>query len=161
MTKEKLTKWLLNKFNSCYPVKHDDFPDSIFWVYNDNYIRKCKLYKLNDQEIKLPTQVKGSCLFEQDTRTTDLWCDYGNIWSFFEKNYTDNYNEIQLIIKDILSNSTKLNVYIPRFQNTCWNKLLSNSTKLNVYMPYKRKHNRIGLLENSTKINVYNKLKTI
>ena len=113
MNKEELSKWFIDKFNSCYPVIHDDYPDSIFWLYDEKYLRKMKLCKLNNQKISLPNKVYGVCLFEQDIKTKYLWCDYNEIWSFFKTNYKDNYDDIQLLIKDILSDYTKLNVYTP------------------------------------------------
>jgi len=33
MTKEELSKWFWNKFNSCYPVIHENFTKSIFMYY--------------------------------------------------------------------------------------------------------------------------------
>ena len=113
MNKEELSKWFIDKFNSCYPVIHDDYPDSIFWLYDEKYLRKMKLCKLNNQKISQPKKVIGICLFEQDIINKYLWSDYNEIWSFFKTNYKDNYDDIQLLIKDILSDYTKLNVYTP------------------------------------------------
>ena len=113
MKKEELSEWFYDKFNSCYPVVHDDYPDSIFWFYDERYVRKIKLCKLNNQKISLINKVNGICLFEQDFKNKHLWCNYDEIWSFFKQNYKDNYNEIQSIIKEILSDTTKLNVYTP------------------------------------------------
>jgi len=135
MKKEELSEWFCNKFNSCYPVTRVDYPNRIFWIHNEQLIRKLKLCKLNNQEITLPNNVKGKCLFSQDIKNKYLWCDYKEIWSFFEKNYIDNYNEIQSIIKNILSDNTKLSVYTPANTiGSVFNKL-SDNTKLSVYTP--------------------------
>ena len=133
MTKYELTKWFWNKFNSCYPVKHDDLPDRIFWVYDEKFIRKLKLCKLTNQEITLPNKVQGKCLFDQDLKTEYLWCDNEEIWSFFKQNYKDNYYDIQSLIKDILSDTTKLYVYTPGYKTHCQCKYLSDTTKLKIY----------------------------
>jgi len=42
----KLTKWFWNKFNSCYPVKQQDYPDSIFFVYDKHFIKQKKLCRI-------------------------------------------------------------------------------------------------------------------
>ena len=132
MTKEELTNWFWNKFNLCYPVTHDDFPNSVFWFYDQNYIRKIKLCKLNNQEITLHNKVTGTCLFEQDLKNQYLWCDNDNIWSFFEQNYNTNYDDIQSIITDILSDTTKLNVYTPSNFTSNGYTPLSDTTKLTI-----------------------------
>ena len=37
MTNEELKKWFWNKFNSCYYVKHKDFPKKLYMVYDKNF----------------------------------------------------------------------------------------------------------------------------
>ena len=113
MTKEEISNWFINKLTSCYPVKHYDYPDSILWFYDENFIRKIKLCKLNNQYISLPNKVSGICLFEQNIKNKVLSCDYNEIWCFFKTNYINNYSDIQSLIKDLLSDTTKLNVYTP------------------------------------------------
>ena len=135
MNKEELTVWFWNKFKSCYPVKHDDYPDSIFWFYDEKFIRKIKLCKLNNQEITLPNKVSGKCLFDQDLKNKHLWCDNKEIWSFLIQNYRDNYDDIQSLIKNILSDVTKLNVYTPIVLVLSNSLKLSDTTKINVYTP--------------------------
>jgi len=155
MTKEELTIWFCNKFNSCYPVTHDNYPESIFWFYEQNYIRKIKLCKLNNQEITIPDKVKGICLFEQDLKNQYLWCDYMDIWSFFEQNYNTNYDDIQSLITYILSDTTKLNVYAPKPYSGFYTQELSDTTKLNVYAPEPSTSLFSGRLSDTTKLNVY------
>ena len=38
----KNIEWFWDKFNSCYLVKHDDYPQCIFMFYDPQYIRKLK-----------------------------------------------------------------------------------------------------------------------
>lgn len=154
MTKEEITKWFIDKFNSCYPVKHDDLPYSIFYYYDEKYIRKLKLCKLNNKYFTSPTEVKGYCLFEQDAATEDLWCDYLEIWAFFKKNYINNYDEIQSLITEILSDDNKLNVYTPDPAHTNINDKLSNKSKLNVYLPKLKKAHFHTEISNKSKLSI-------
>ena len=155
MTKEELSNWFWCKLFSCYPVKHDDYPNSIFWFYDEKIVRYIKLCKLNNQKIKLPNKVKGVCLFEQNINAKHLWCDYDEIWSFFEKNYMNEYNNIQLFIKEILSDDTKLNDHIPLVKLYPTNKSLPDGTKLDVYTPSDLHDFTLYLLSDDTKLNVY------
>ena len=155
MSKEELATWFINKLTSCYPVIHDNYSNRIFWFYDEKYVRKLKLCKLNNQEISLPNKVYGVCLFEQNIKTMNLWCDYDNIWSFFESNYINKYNDIQLLINDILSDYTKLNVYTPVRRSDRNITTLSDYTKLNVYTPGPGDPNFSASLSDYTKLNVY------
>ena len=80
MTKEELTIWFCNKFNSCYPVVHDNYLNKIFWIYDKQYARNLKLCKLNNQKFVLPNKIKGDCLFDQDILNNYLYCEYQEIW---------------------------------------------------------------------------------
>ena len=66
MTKEELSKWFLNKFNSCYPVIHKDYPEIIFMFYDEQFLRQKKLSRVLDEELIYPSTVKGKCLFKLD-----------------------------------------------------------------------------------------------
>ena len=155
MNKEELSEWFIDKFNSCYPVKHDDLPYRIFWYYDEKFIRKIKLCEINNQEITLPDKVKGTCLFEQDLKNKYLWCDNEEIWIFFRNNYIDNYDYIQSLIKAILSYTTKLNVYTPYSIYMKTGAELSDTTKLKVYTPLSWKFCDESRLSYTTKLNVY------
>ena len=161
MTKEELSIWFWSKFNSCYPVVHDDYPDMLYMVYDEQYIRKIKLCKINNKEITLPNKIIGTCLFQQDLKSEYLWCDYQEIWSFFEQNYKDNYDDIQSLIIEILSYITKLNVYTPSLGIHPIVNILSDITKLNVYTPYRHNHQASWNLSDTTKLNVYTPAPTI
>ena len=105
MSEEELKKWFCDKFNNCYPTKHSKYLDSVYWIYDEQYIRRLKLCKINNQEITAPDKIKGVCLFEQTKKFEYLWCDYDYIWSFFEKNYINDYDKIQLFITNIIKDS--------------------------------------------------------
>jgi len=151
MNKEELTNWFIDKLNSCYPVTYDDCPEHIFWFYDEKYNRKLKLYKLNNQEITSPNKVQGKCWFDQDLNSKYLWCDYIEIWTFFENNYIDNYNNIQTLIKHILYDTIKLNVYEVY---SCSDFSLYDTTKLNVYTPICYFRRMSMLLSDTTKLNI-------
>ena len=115
MTKEELSKWFWNKYNSCYPVVHEDYPESIFMIYDEQFIRQKKLARVLNEEISYPIEIKGTWLFEQDYKNGWFWCDQDEIWSFFENNYSANYTDIQSFIKSLLEEHNKLSVFTPTF----------------------------------------------
>ena len=85
MTKEELSKWFWDKFNSCYPVKHEDYPESIFMFYDEQFFRQKKLARVLNEDLVYPSKVTGKCLFRLDYKNNFLWCNYDEIWSFFYK----------------------------------------------------------------------------
>lgn len=103
MTKEQLKQWFWNKFQSCYCVKHDNFPDHIFMVYDKQFLRKIVINSILYKPIEYPKKVKGFCLFHLDYKNNRIWCDYDEIWTFLNKNYSYDHRKIQSIIKGWLS----------------------------------------------------------
>ena len=168
MTNDELSKWFWNKLNSCYPVIHKDYPNSIYYFYDEKFIRKIKLCKINNTIVTLPDKVTGICLFEQDNKYKDLLCDYTEIWSFLGNNYTKNYDDIQTLISNILNDNIYLDKYKP---STCtmWNmnlfepnklkiysaKVASSVSLLNAYLPIEEHFKYTGRLKDITKLSVY------
>jgi len=113
MSKEEISKWFWNKFNSCYPVVHEDYPESIFMIYDEQFLRQKKLARVLDKELSYPTEVKGICLFHQDYKNGWFECSYDEIWSFFKRNYSSNYTDIQTLIKNLLVEHDKLQALTP------------------------------------------------
>lgn len=150
MTKDELKTWFYEKLFSCYPVKNDEYPNSIFWYYDDKFIRKYKISKVGNKEIKLPKKVNGICLFETDIENKFLYCDYSEIWTFIGYNYniTYDYLSIQYIITDFLSDFSTMTLEYVKY--SCLNILNDNLMK--IYTP---KANTMFL----TKTNIYNNLK--
>ena len=103
MNKEELSNWLVNKFKSCYLIVHNAYPDSIFWCYDENFVRKIKLCKLNNKDIYLPTKFNCTCLCQLNLQKKYLWCDYIEIWKFFENNYTTDFGKIKLPLTEIIN----------------------------------------------------------
>ena len=110
MNKDELKKWFWNKFNSCYPVIHEDYQKSIFMYYDPKFVRQLKLCRLTGEKIIYPSKVEGICLFEQDYKNGWFNIDYNEITSFFYNNYSTNYNEIRELINGWLKESDKLSV---------------------------------------------------
>ena len=113
MTKEEIQIWFRNKFNSCYGVLHEDFPESIFMYYDPQFIRQKKLSRIVGEEIEYPIKPTGICLFEQDYKNGYLWMNYGEITSFFYKNYSPDWLEVKELISDMLKEYSKLQVLTP------------------------------------------------
>lgn len=136
MNKEEITEWFWNKFDSCYPVKCDDYPNRIFWLHDEKVIRKIKLLKLNNEKIDFEVKFKYNCLFEQNIEFNYFYNDYIEIWSFLEDNYINNYRSVQSIIKDIISDDYNLKPYTPFIKKgICKNILYDKRIKLNVCTP--------------------------
>ncbi len=153
MNKEELKKWFWNKFNSCYKVKHSDYPESIYYFYDEQFIRQKKLSRIvGGQELEYPSEVKGICLFEQDSKNGCLYCKYNEIWSFFETNFSPNYSEIQSFIKNLLEEHDKLSVSIPDTLTSVNGCDLEEHDKLSVSIPYN------GLIYFSVNLEEHDKL---
>lgn len=113
MTEQELKGYFFDKVYGCYPVKHDEHPDSIFWFYDELFVRKIKICKIIGREITLPNKITGKCLFEQDKKNRILWCNYNEIWYVFYNEYSNNYDDIQILIKSWLEEEAKFNAYTP------------------------------------------------
>ena len=135
MSEEELKNWFWDKYNSCYPAKHDDYPDSIYMIYDINFIRTKKLANILNKEVEYPTEVKGVCLFRQDFKNEFLWCDYSEIWSFFKNNYSSNSQEIRELIKGWLEEHNKLKVLTPTNKDKGIFIMFEEHNKLKVLTP--------------------------
>ena len=114
MTEEKLKIWFWDKFNSCYPVEHKGFQNSIFMYYDPNFIRSKKLANILNKDVEYPTEIKRVCLFRQDFDSESLLCDYNRVWMFFLSNFSRNDQEIRDLIKGWLEEHDKLKILRPR-----------------------------------------------
>jgi len=154
MNKEELIDWFWNKYNSCYPVTHPDYPQSIFLYYDKQFARKLKLCKLTGASIKLPSKVPGVCLFEQEWKYKDFYYNYDEIYQFLYKNYNTNYKKINDFVKDMLNDASKLQVLTPLKQN-CHNYLkLNDASKLQVLTPIILTLTKEKLLNDASKLQV-------
>ena len=161
MNKEELKNWFWNKFNSCYKVKHRDYPKNTYYFYDEQFVRQKKLSRIvGGQELEYPSVVKGTCLFCQELKNGYLYCDYDKIWSFFEDNISPKYGDIQSFIKELLEEHDKLSVSIP---NWCWTFhgiSLEEHDKLSVSIPVGIREFATLSLEEHDKLSVYIPTKT-
>ncbi len=107
MNKDELIEWFWEKFNSCYLVKHDYYPERIFMFYDSQIIRQLKLAKISGEKIN-KTDITGICLFEQDWKNKKFYFDFNEIWVHLYYNYSTNSIEIKHFISDRLKGHSKL-----------------------------------------------------
>jgi len=140
MTREELTKWFCDKFNSCYQaVLVDDNGSRLFWFYDKNFIRKKKLCKIENIELHNNNEVKGVCLFDIYVHNRYIYCDSEIIWGFFGQNYSKNYIAIQSLINEIIEkNIPQLRNYVPQcsrpatvLSKECYHKLITYNSIYN------------------------------
>ena len=100
INEQELKKFFWSKFNNCYCVLHEDYPKSIFMIYNPNIVRCIKLKKISDKKYtnKYKYIKNNICLFEQDYKNGDFNMDYDEIMQFFHKNYSDDWFDIRTLI---------------------------------------------------------------
>jgi hypothetical protein len=132
MTENELKNWFLNMFYSCYHVKHDDYPDRIYFFYDKLYLRKCVLLNILGKEIEPPKEVRGDCLFILDSQTNYLWCDYDNIWSIIQNNNCPYLINVQALIKIWMFEDDNLNTLIPGPDYVIINPDILEYQKLNI-----------------------------
>jgi len=133
MTKEELSDFILETLKKCYKVKHEDYPSIIFWIYDEQFIRKIKLGKINNQDIKITNEINGTCIFQQDFKKLKFRCN-DDIWTFLFRYYSDDYYDNQKFMKDILKNITNLNMYLPTMNSSTANISLKNYKKISLYL---------------------------
>lgn len=150
MKVEELRSWFFNRLYNCYPVRHADYPDNIFWFYDEKFIRKSKMYKLSNIDIILPNIISGKCLFEQCTIEKILWCDYSEFWEIFYKNYFSDYNNVQNLILNWLCNSYNSNSF--SFLNAEHKDFMKD---LNLYIPYQYFNVKKNILSDKYKLSLY------
>ena len=83
----------LDNFKDLEIVKSEKYPNSIFY-------RKT-----------------GKVVMEQNKQTKRFWFDYDEIWSFFEKVFGMEYQEIQELLTKWLEETFNLEGYTPRHYN--------------------------------------------
>jgi len=171
MDKVELNIWFRNKFNNCYYVIHDDYPENIFMYYDPQFIRQKKMSRILGEDIEYPEKVTGICLFEQDYKNGYLNMDYDKISSFFYENYSTNWSIHGWLVEDtklkvltpgtgtkILSNKlvedTKLKVLTPELNKSLTSSSLKEDTKLKVLTPMMTRTQRYMWLKEDTKLKV-------
>ena len=93
---KRLDKFLLDESDQ---ITHPDYPHSIFFKRKDD----------------------GKIIAEIDKKNEYFWLSYNVIWSFFERHFNLEYEEIQEIVRDWLDETFKLRGY-----TTTWSKFAEN-----------------------------------
>ena len=130
-------KFLIDNFNKCIPMTHDDYPD-ILHVYDKKILRQRKLNRvLNENtEIKLnPSKDSSIILFRQDYKNNYFWVNYDKIWSLLESKYGLNYKEIKELIKDTLLEPDKMKALTPLANHLSLPKCLLEPDKMKALTP--------------------------
>jgi len=113
MSKEESSEFFWNIFNCCYPVKSDEFPNCILWIYDEKFNRKLKLCIINNQGISIPKNMNtGSLLFVQNINKKNLYINNNEIWNFFDNNLRIEDKNVKLMIYEILDNRNNDDIFI-------------------------------------------------
>ena len=106
----KAEQFLIEQWNKCILMVHDDYPENIVMVYDKQHERKLKLNSLNNtnENITFNKTNESIVLFYQDYKNGFFDVSYNEIWSVLEKKYRLNYQEIKDLIKTILLEDNKL-----------------------------------------------------
>ena len=139
MNKQEITKWFKNKFDNCYWVTNENYPDSIFMYYDEQFIRQKKLSRVLGEEIEYPEKPSGKLLFEQDYKNEYFWINYDEITSFFYSNYSNSWLDVREIISDRLKEASKMKVLTPLIYADVFEPELKEDSKTKVLTPYQGK----------------------
>ena len=101
-----VVKWLNKHFGNLTPKKHRDYPNSVFYVDDNNQV-----------------------LMEYDKENEDVYIHYEYIWLKIESLFHLNYGDIQSIMKVWVEEDYKLEGVTPKKENIShevWWKRLTN-----------------------------------
>lgn len=112
MKESELKNFFFEKLLNCYSIVYDMYPDAnVVYYYDEKFARKCKLSKINKTEIFQPIEKNYRCLFDQDLESEILFCDYDEIWTYFQKNYIYDHYKIKNLIEKWLNDDTTIKEY--------------------------------------------------
>ena len=114
MTDDEIKTLLFDIITSCYQSENVIYHNIIFYIYDEKFIRKVKVNKLNNNKIKmkLPNKVNGECIFYViNNIPAYIHINYDYIFKYlFNNRYNniiDNYGIIENYkekISEIISN---------------------------------------------------------
>ena len=112
MNKEELKIWFYKQLNNCYKFETSEYEDSIFYMYDNRYIRYkkiCKIKQIKEGEFKPEKIIKENILFEIDRKNKVFYCNDDKIWSiFYDYTMNLNYSEVQSFIKELLTHAENM-----------------------------------------------------
>ena len=144
-------QFLIEKWNSCIWMNHEDHPGNIVMIYDKHFIRQKKLNSLFDEEeIVFNKTTDSKILFYQDYKNGYLDVSYNEIWSILESKYSLKYDDIQLLIKEVLLEDNKLKQLTPINNHLQTSFTLLEDNKLKQLTPNLNQcRNRAMLLEDN------------
>ena len=112
---EDIKKFIITMFNQCVLMKHEDYPESIFHVYDKSFIREKKIRRVinNYDNINYKLTKETKILFEQDYKNKVFYVRYSDIWLVLQNKYNMKYENIQKFIKNILLDINKMKPLSP------------------------------------------------
>ncbi|MCK9445731.1 hypothetical protein M0Q50_02435 [bacterium] len=125
-------EFLIQQWNKCIWMVHEDYPGNIVMVYDKHHERKMKLNSLNDSkdEINFIKTNESRVLFYQDYKNGYLDVNYNKISSVLLSKYNINYNEIKVLIKNTLLEDNKLKQLITTIHKNSTLGILLEDNKL-------------------------------
>jgi hypothetical protein len=136
MTEDELKIWFWDLYNSCYPAKHKDYPDSIFMVYDINFIRAKKLGNILGKEVEYPTEIKGECLFEIEYNNKYFWYSYSKIYCEILKKHGSNFYDTRKLVNKWVREHKLSNKYNAVESNFMVIGLMDEKDILDNFKPY-------------------------
>ena len=106
----KAEQFLIEQWNKCILMVHDDYPENIVMVYDKQHERKLKLNSLNNtnENITFNKTNESVVLFYQDYKNGFFNVSYNEIWLVLLEKYRIKHNKIKGLIKNTLLEDNKL-----------------------------------------------------
>ena len=86
-------QFLIKMFNQCVLFSHNDYPKSIFHVYDKSFIREKKIRRVmnNYDNINFIITKDSDIFFEQDYKNNGFYVKHIEIWDVLESKYNMSY----------------------------------------------------------------------
>ena len=96
---------------------HQELNKPVKPTAEQRFLQLCEGLTIKIDKEKYPNSIfffKGNdFFFEYNSKSGSLWCSRNRVWSFLEKEYSLNYNEIESLIKDMLEKHFNLRGVTP------------------------------------------------
>ena len=128
----KAEQFLIEQWNKCILMVHDDYPDNIIMVYDKQHERKLKLNSLNNtnENITFNKTNESVVLFYQDYKNGFFNVSYNEIWLVLLEKYRIKHNKIKGLIKNTLLEDNKLKQLITTIHKNSTLGILLEDNKL-------------------------------
>ena len=122
--------------------------------YDVNYVKQLKLAKLEGKDYMEKTNITGVCLFEQDWKYKWFRCDYSLILIYLRDNYSFNFTDFKLFIRNRLEEHSKMNILTPNHRLLSLSKRLEEHSKMNILTPDTHLRTTQNDLEEHSKLSI-------